>query len=111
VAFADDTTFEARMKHLRKGMRVNSRVPVAIEWSEEGRTMRAEGATLDVSPKGCLAVIPQGFAVGQRLRLINLTNQTACQCVLAWRGHERSAGWELGLQLEAAPPDFWGLDF
>jgi len=60
--------------------------------------------------KGCLAVIPQGFAVGQKVRLFNLTNQNSCEAVLVWRGHERRKGWELGLELLDATLDFWGLD-
>lgn len=102
---------EARMKEIRAGVRVNSRVKVAVEWTESGRMLRAEGYTVDISPKGCLAVIPQGFTVGQHLRLVNLTNQKTCESVLVWRGHEGRTGWELGLELKGADADFWGLDF
>ena len=62
------SSFEARTQNIRAGMRVNSRVPVAVEWAESGRAMRAEGYTADTSTKGCLAIIPQSFPVGQRLR-------------------------------------------
>jgi len=56
-------------------------------------------------------VVPQGFNVGQKLRLVNLTNQISCDAVLVWRGHEGRTGWELGLELQEPSPDFWGLDF
>ena len=105
------SSFEARMQNNRAGMRVNSRVPVAVEWAESGRAMRAEGYTADVSTKGCLAIIPQGFPVGQRLLLVNLINKNACEAILIWRGHEGRTGWELGLELQEASMDFWGLDF
>jgi hypothetical protein len=111
VALTKDASFEQRMKTIRAGIRLNSRVAVAVEWTEGGRTLRAEGYTVDISPKGCLAILPQGFVVGQRLKLINLTNQNACNCMLVWRGHEGRSGWELGLELEHIPADFWGLDF
>jgi hypothetical protein len=111
VALTKDASFEERMKHIRAGVRLNSRVAVAVEWTEGGRTLRAEGYTVDISPKGCLAIFPQGFTVGQRLRLINLTNQSASDSVLVWRGHEGRSGWELGLELQRTPADFWGLDF
>jgi PilZ domain len=104
-------TFEMRLKHLRAGVRLNSRVALAVEWTDAGRRLKAEGYTVDISPKGCLAVIPQGFAVGQRLRLVNLTNQNKCEALLVWRGHEGRTGWELGLELQDAPMDFWGVDF
>jgi hypothetical protein len=111
VGVGNISSFEARMRNNRAGMRVNSRVPVAVEWAESGRAMRAEGYTADVSTKGCLAVIPQGFPVGQRLLLVNLINKNACEVVLIWRGHEGRTGWELGLELQEASMDFWGLDF
>jgi hypothetical protein len=111
VALLRDMSFEMRMKQLRSSGRLNSRVAVAVEWEDAGRTLRAEGYTVDIAPKGCMAVVPQGFAVGQRIRLVNLTNQISCEAVLIWRGHEGRAGWELGLELQEPSNDFWGLDF
>ena len=111
MAFGNVTSFEARMQELRAGVRVNSRVPVAVEWTEAGRAMRAQGYTKDTSTKGCLAVIPEELGVGQRVRVINLINQNACEAILIWRGHQGRAGWELGLELQGAPMDFWGVDF
>jgi hypothetical protein len=111
VPLANDVGFETRMKQLRAAARLNSRVAIAVEWKEDGRTLRAEGYTVDVSPKGCLAIVPQGFAVGQRLRLINLVNKNASEAMLIWRGHEGRAGWELGLELQGRAGDFWGLEF
>ena len=110
MAFGNISSLEARTQTLRAGVRVNSRVPVAVEWAESGRAMRAEGYTVDASTKGCLAVIPQEFPVGQRLLLINLLNKSTCEAVLIWRGHEGRTGWELGLELQDASMDFWGLD-
>jgi hypothetical protein len=109
VPLVNDVGFETRMKQLRAAARLNSRVVIALEWTEDGRTLRAEGYTVDVSPKGCLAIVAQGFAVGQRLRLINLINKNAGEAVLIWRGHEGRAGWELGLELQGRVGDFWGL--
>jgi hypothetical protein len=78
---------------------------------EDGRELRSEGYTMDISPKGCLAVVPQGFALGQRLKLVNLVNSNWSEVVLIWRGHEGRTGWELGLELQEPPADFWGVDF
>ena len=111
MALLKDASFENRMRHIRGSGRVNSRVAVAIEWTEAGRSLRAEGYTVDIGAKGCLVVVPQGFAVGQKLRIVNLTNQISCEAILIWRGHEGRAGWELGLELQEPSPDFWGLDF
>jgi hypothetical protein len=111
VALGNISRFDVRMENARAGIRVNSRVPVAVEWAESGRAMRAEGYTVDTSTKGCLAVIPQNFPVGQRLLLVNLLNKNACEAVLIWRGHEGRTGWELGLELQEASMEFWGVDF
>ena len=110
MALLKDMNYEARTGHIRSSGRVNSRVAVAVEWNDAGKNLRAEGYTADISSKGCLAVIPQGFAVGQKLRLFNLSNHNSCEAVLVWRGHEGRKGWELGLALQDATLDFWGLD-
>jgi hypothetical protein len=111
VAVGNLSRFEAGIENARAGIRVNSRVPVAVEWAELGRAMRAEGYTVDTSTKGCLAVIPHCFPVGQRLLLVNLLNKNACEAVLIWRGHESRTGWELGLELQEASMEFWGVEF
>jgi hypothetical protein len=99
------------LQYMRAGSRVNSRVKVEVEWEERGATHSAEGYTVDISPKGCLAIVPQGFAVGQKLRLKNGSNQKESEAVLIWRGHEGRSGWELGLELVKPPEEFWGVEF
>ena len=111
MALIKDLKSELRETGYRGAVRVNLRVRVAVEWNEAGQTGRAEGYTRDISPKGCLAVVPRGLAVGDRVRLVNLSNQSSCEALLVWRGHEGHAGWELGLELQDASADFWGVDF
>jgi hypothetical protein len=110
VALLKEMSVGIRMTQIRGGERLNSQVAVAVEWDEAGQKLRAEGHTADISRKGCMAVIAQGFVVGQRLRLFNLMNQNSCDAVLVWRGHEGRKGWELGLELQNPNLDFWGLD-
>lgn len=111
MSIGTEHSFEVRMQQLRAGKRVNSRVPVAITWEEAGAKHSAQGWTVDISPKGCLAVVPQGFVLGQKLDLVNLVNKSVAKAILIWRGHEGRTGWELGLELQDPPDDFWGLDF
>jgi hypothetical protein len=110
VPFLDATNFAEKMSHTRAVARVNSRSNIAVEWREDGRSFRAEGFTVDVSAKGCLAIVPQGFAVGQRMRVVNLLNQKCCEAKLIWRGHEGRQGWELGLELVDPPEEIWGIE-
>lgn len=101
----------ARAQYIRSGVRLNSRVRIVVEWTEKGATHTVEGYTMDVSPKGCLAIVPQGFGVGQKLRLKNPVNGAVAVANIIWRGHEGRSGWELGLQLESPGEDFWGVEF
>jgi len=112
VSVTNETSYELNeMQQVRAGARVNSRVLVTVEWSEAGARHSADGYTVDISPKGCLAIVPQGFAVGQKLRLRNRGNGSEAEAVLIWRGHEGRTGWELGLELVQPPADFWGVEF
>ena len=106
-----DGNDESEVKHLRAGVRVNSRVKVALESKEEGRSARTEGHTMDISAYGCLAIVPLEFQIGETVVLTNLINQKACDAVLVWRGHQGTSGWELGLQLTEPTPDFWEMEF
>jgi hypothetical protein len=58
-----------------------------------------------------LAVVPQGFAVGQKMKLLNSVTGRVSEATLIWRGHEGRTGWELGLELANAGAEFWGVEF
>lgn len=99
------------LQYIRSGARVNSRVKVELEWHDGSSTQKAEGYTVDVSPKGCLAVAPRELAVGQKLHVKNALNQMEAEATLIWKGHQGRTGWELGLELVNPPVDFWGVEF
>ena len=111
VARFDGLAEKSRDEHIRAGVRLNSRVELMVEWEEDGKTLRAKGYTVDVSPKGCMAIVEQGLAVGQKLRVVNRMSGKTADAVLIWRGHEGRRGWEFGLELEASEGDFWGVEF
>lgn len=98
------------IEHHRTQGRLNSRVPIAFEWTEDGKQFRTQGYTLDVSPRGCLALVALRFAVGQHLRLTNLANQNSCEVLLVWSRNEGGNRWAVGIELREPVPDFWGLD-
>ncbi len=102
---------ERKLQEKRRGVRVNSRVPVAIEWeAKSGESVRSEAHTRIVGPYGCLLVLPQHLDIEKRLRLTNLANQQTCPAIVVWQGNERAEGWELGIELIQPEMGFWGLD-
>jgi len=111
VGLANDAIFGTRMRHMRSGIRLNSRINLRVEWKEDRLTRSADGHTVDISPKGCLAIVAQGFPLGQKVVVTNVSNGKSSEATLIWRGHEGRQGWELGLELESPAVDFWGVEF
>ena len=100
-----------KIENKRRGIRMNSRVPVAIEWQETGgMTCREQAFTRVIGPYGCLVIMPKGLSVEQHLRLVNLVTNQANQGKVVWKGGEQTEGCELGIELTQPPMDFWGLD-
>ena len=106
-----DFGIAAKDEHIRSVVRVNSRVPVIVEWAEDGQSRSVEGVTMDVSVKGCMVVAAQELTIGQKLKLVNKITDVAADAVLIWRGHQGRTGWELGLELQNPPYEFWGVEF
>jgi hypothetical protein len=94
----------------RRGVRLNSQVPVAIEWDLSGTRGRREAQTRVVGPYGCMVVLQQGLDVDQHIRLTNMVSRQSNSAVVVWRGSERAEGWELGIELINPQMNFWGLD-
>ena len=95
----------------RRGVRMNSRVPVAIEWQDPASGMlREEAFTRVVSPYGCLVVLPKDLAIKQPLQVCNIATQESIPAVVVWKGAQQTEGWELGIALVQPPLDFWGID-
>lgn len=100
------------MRAKRRGPRMNSRVPVAIEWVEsKAKTPHQETAhTRVVNFYGCLLVAPHAMRLDQRLIVTNLANQRSIGAVVVYTGNRRVDGWELGVELVQPKMDFWGLE-
>lgn len=98
------------MRSKRRGPRMNSQVPVAIEWNGAGSGDSERGFTRVVNSYGCLLVSPKEVELQQYLRLTNLATRQTVNGVVVWKGAKRNDGWELGVELVAAGLDFWGLE-
>jgi hypothetical protein len=101
---------EARFQNKRRGVRVNSRVPVVVAWNGEEDHSHLDAHTRVVSPYGCMAVIPKDFGVEQQLEITNRANQRSNAGVIVWKGSQRVEGWEYGIELIEPEMDFWGLE-
>lgn len=98
-------------KEKRRGVRLNSRVPVGVEWEDgAGAKFRKQACTCVVGSYGCLVVLPENLPLEQRVRVVNLANEQTLVGIVVWKGSMRSEGWELGIELAQPPMDFWGLE-
>ena len=95
----------------RRCPRVNSQVPVTVEWSAEGQSFRQGAQTRIIGRYGCLVVLPYNLEVDQHVHVTNMASKQANPAVVVWRGHRRSEGWELGIELINPDGDFWGFEW
>src|SRR5713101_627266 len=96
----------------RRGKRMNSRVPVRLEWdAEDGKRVTVEAHTRIVNSYGCMVVLPHSLELGHRMAFINVAMGNSCVAVIVWKGDPRPDGWEYGIELVAPEMDFWGIEF
>jgi hypothetical protein len=111
MTFSLDLPKDIRRRANRRGPRMNSRVPVSIEWNGSVGPKRHESAfTRVVNGYGCLLVSPREVDLKQVLRLTNLSTRRAVEGVVVWKGSERPDGWDLGVEFVGSDLNFWGLD-
>jgi hypothetical protein len=100
-----------RFREKRRGRRMNSRVPVRIEWDDAaGKRSSVEAHTRIVNPYGCMVVLEHSLGLEQRVALTNLAVNSSNAAVVVWKGNSRPDGWEYGIELVAPEMDFWGLE-
>jgi PilZ domain len=95
----------------RAAIRVNSHIPVQLQYKEARRPLIVHGHTLSVSISGCFVVAQQALPVGKPVRVKNQLNGFSCQAEVVRHGQPVSDGWELGIRLLDCTQEFWGLDF
>ncbi len=101
----------SRHRENRRGRRMNSRVPVRLEWdATAGARISVEAHTRVVNPYGCMVVLEQSLDLEHRLALTNLATESSNAAVVVWKGNPRPDGWEYGIELVAPDMDFWGLE-
>ncbi|HWG59097.1 MAG TPA: hypothetical protein VN661_08630 [Candidatus Acidoferrales bacterium] len=111
MPLTQDLPRDIRTRPKRRGNRMNSRVPVSIEWNGGSGPLRFEsGYTRVVNPYGCLLVSPAEMNPQQKLRLTNLATRLSSDATVVWKGTQRPDGWDLGVELSSGNTDFWGVD-
>lgn len=106
------SSLDDQMLTRRRGPRVNSRVPVAMEWRDglKGQECHAEARTRVVNFYGCLLVTERPMPREQKLVLTNLANHQRIGAVVVFRGKKGPDGWEMGVELTSPKMDFWGVE-
>lgn len=105
------TSRTPKIEEKRRGVRLNSRVPVTIEGQDAaGAVFREDAFTRIVGSYGCMVVLRQDLLLQQPVRLLNKVTGSAAAGVIVWRSPARPDGYELGIELKEPPPDFWGLE-
>lgn len=111
MSLAAELPRDIRMRPKRRGPRMNSRVPVTIEWNGHPGPLHFESTfTRVVSHYGCLLISPSEVEVRQSLRLTNLATQQSANGVVVWKGPQRGDGWDVGVELVSPEMGFWGID-
>src|ERR1700680_3263585 len=111
MRFQTATLRAPRIEEKRRGVRLNSRVPVTVEWQDAaGAVFREEAFTRIVGAYGCLVMLWGDFLAAHSVRIPNNGNQCPAAAVIVWRSAARPDGYELGMELKDPAPDFWGLE-
>ena len=106
-----DLPRDMKSRRKRRGPRMNSRVPITVEWSSGSGTLHFEtSVTRVVSSYGCLLVSPREFDLQQRIRVTNLSTRKRSEAVVVWKGMRRPDGCELGVEFVSADLEFWGVE-
>lgn len=111
ASFRKEASLVAKQREKRRGVRLNSRVPILVEWTDaSGKKARAQAATRIVNPYGCMVVLRVELNLDQRVQVTNLATKISNAAVVVWRGNPRQEGCEVGFELVAPEMDFWGLE-
>ena len=106
-----DLPRDIRSRRNRRGPRMNSRVPITVEWNGRSGTLHFEtGFTRVVSSYGCLLVSSKELDLQQRIRVTNLATRKRSEAAVVWKGMQRPDGWELGVEFTSADLEFWGVE-
>ena len=94
----------------RRGERLNSRVPISVEWSAGGQVLRNDAQTRVIGPYGCMAIVPANLEIKQSIQLTNMVSKQSNAARIVWRGEQHPEGWEMGIELLNPKMGFWEIE-
>jgi hypothetical protein len=111
VKLGESKQVGAGYRENRRGRRMNSRVPVRLEWDSAGSgRVTVETVTRVVNPYGCMMILRHSLDLNHRVALTNLSTQSSNAAVVVWKGNPQPDGWEYGVELVAPEMDFWDIE-
>src|SRR5580692_11083209 len=88
-----DLPRDIRSRRKRRGPRMNSRVPITVEWNGGGGTSHFETSyTRVVNSYGCLLVSGEEVDVQERRGVANLATRRRAEGGGGWKGMQRAGG-------------------
>jgi hypothetical protein len=111
MPFGEDLPKDFRSRQRRRGPRMNSRIPLTIQWDGQPDAQRIEPSfTRVVNGHGCLLVSQTEPRLQQRMIVTNIATQRTAGALVVWKGSLRTDGWDVGVELLATDHDFWGVE-
>lgn len=109
MSLQETASLNMKGREMRRSERVNSHVPVALQWTERSGQLSSKGRTRVVNFYGALVLAAENLSLGQQFRLTNLVNERTLEAKVVWKGSATSDGWELGVELANPDSEYWGL--
>lgn len=109
MSLQETSSLNMKGREMRRSERVNSHVPVVLEWTDRSSLLSIKGKTRVVNFYGALVLAAENLSVGQQFRLTNLVNKRTLEAKVVWQGNATSDGWELGVELANPDSEYWGL--
>jgi hypothetical protein len=95
---------QSYMGEHRRSRRIVASVPLEAEMA--GRQHLVLTAVINLN--GALILSPMDWPAGSNLKIKNADTGIEVNGRVVWCGHESDAGYKLGIEFEAAVPEFWG---
>lgn len=94
----------------RRGERLNSRIPISVEWSTGGQVISRQAHTRVIGPYGCMAIVPTNLELKQSIQLTNMVSRQSNAAVVVWLGQQHPEGQEMGIELLNPQMGFWEIE-